>query len=148
MRLGEIARLEWRDIQVENGWVVIRKSKTRRRRVTPLNSMLKDRLLAVKRRRANDRVLKHWPSDEAKWNAAARGIIRKLCRELCEADPPIPSERISWNAWRHTWATLLVQAGVSIDKVSAYMGNTPIVCRKHYAEFARRDEHDTDIELL
>ncbi len=58
----------------------------------------------------------------------------------------IPAERIGWNAFRHTFASLRVQAGVSLDKVSSWMGNSPDVCRKHYAQFMPRDTHDEDID--
>ncbi|MCD8139281.1 MAG: tyrosine-type recombinase/integrase, partial [Planctomycetaceae bacterium] len=58
----------------------------------------------------------------------------------------LPAERVQWNAWRHTFASLRVQAGVSIDKVSSWMGNSPEVCRKHYAQFMPRDQHDEDID--
>lgn len=58
----------------------------------------------------------------------------------------IPAERIGWNAFRHTFATLRAQAGVSLDKITSWMGNTPDVCRKHYAQFMPRDSHDEDID--
>lgn len=60
--------------------------------------------------------------------------------------PWLPAERVGWNAWRHTFASLRVQAGVSLDKVSAWMGNSYAVCRKHYAQFMPRDEGDADID--
>ena len=57
-------------------------------------------------------------------------------------------ERIGWNAWRHTFGSLLAQAGVSLDKISAWMGNTPEVCRRHYAQFIPRDRRDGEIDKL
>lgn len=58
----------------------------------------------------------------------------------------IPAERIGWNAFRHTFATLRAQAGVSLDKISSWMGNTYSVCKTHYAQFMPRDSHDDDID--
>lgn len=58
----------------------------------------------------------------------------------------LPAERIGWNAFRHTFATLRAQAGVSLDKISSWMGNTPEVCRRHYTQFMPRDRHDEDID--
>jgi integrase len=57
-------------------------------------------------------------------------------------------ERIGWNAFRHTFGSLLAQAGVSIDKISSWMGNTPEVCRRHYAQFIPRDRRDGEIDKL
>ena len=57
-------------------------------------------------------------------------------------------KRIGWNSFRHTFGSLLAQAGVSIDKISAWMGNTPEVCRRHYAQFIPRDRRDSEIDKL
>lgn len=57
-------------------------------------------------------------------------------------------ERIGWNAWRHTFGSLHAQAGVSLDKICAWMGNTPEVCRRHYAQFVPRNRHDEDIDKI
>lgn len=96
------------------------------------------------------------PMQEEFNNTKARARRRRigtclaaLCRQpdlAPDGSPWIPAERINWNAWRHTFATLRVQAGVSLDKVSAWMGNTPEVCRRHYAQFVPRDKHDEDID--
>jgi len=60
----------------------------------------------------------------------------------------VPRERIRWNAFRHTFGSLLAQDRVSLDKISAWMGNSPEICRRHYAQFVPRDRHDEDIERL
>ncbi len=57
-------------------------------------------------------------------------------------------ERLGWNAWRHTFGSLLAQGGVSLDKISSWMGNTPEVCRRHYAQFIPRDRRDGEIDKL
>ena len=75
----------------------------------------------------------------AKWKAAMKGRTRDLDAAL---------ERIGWNSFRHTFGSLLAQAGVSIDKISAWMGNTPEVCRRHYAQFIPRDRRDSEIDKL
>lgn len=72
-----------------------------------------------------------------------------LCPAVAyDGGPWMPAERIGWNAWRHTFATLRAQAGVSLDKISSWMGNTFSVCKKHYTQFMPRDEHDEDIDKL
>ncbi|MCD7897649.1 MAG: hypothetical protein LUG50_13400 [Planctomycetaceae bacterium] len=57
-------------------------------------------------------------------------------------------ERIGWNSFRHTFGSLLAQSGVSLDKICAWMGNTPEVCRRHYARFIPRDRRDSEIDRL
>jgi hypothetical protein len=65
-----------------------------------------------------------------------------------DGQPWIPAERVTWMAWRHAFGSLLAQAGVSLDKTSAWMGNTPDICRRHYAEFVPRDFRDDEIDKL
>lgn len=56
--------------------------------------------------------------------------------------------RTGWNAWRHTFASLLVQAGVNIDTIASWLGNNPEVCRRHYAQFIPRDKRDSRIDMI
>jgi hypothetical protein len=35
--------------------------------------------------------------------------------------------------YRHTFGSLLAQSGVSLYKVSQLIGNSPEICRRHYA---------------
>ncbi len=57
-------------------------------------------------------------------------------------------ERIGWNSFRHTFGSILAQKNISIDKISSWMGNTPEVCRRHYAQFVPRGQRDEDIDAL
>ncbi len=75
----------------------------------------------------------------AKWKEAIKEQTQELDTAL---------ERIGWNSFRHTFGSLLAQAGVSIDKISAWMGNTPEVCRRHYTQFIPRDRRDREIDKL
>lgn len=52
---------------------------------------------------------------------------------------------LSWSCldYRHTFGSLLAQKGVSLYKISAMMGNSPEICRRHYAHLvpeAMREE--------
>ena len=57
-------------------------------------------------------------------------------------------EHIGWTPFRHTFASMLAQAGVPLDKINAWMGNSPQVCRRHYAQFVPRGAHDEGIDKL
>lgn len=46
---------------------------------------------------------------------------------------------------RHTFATQLAAKGVSLAKIAALMGNSPEICRRHYAHIATEDMHN-DVE--
>lgn len=60
----------------------------------------------------------------------------------------LPAERVGWNAFRHTFGSLLAQAGVSPNKITSWMGNSENVFWKHYGNMVPRDRHDEDIDKL
>jgi integrase len=43
--------------------------------------------------------------------------------------------KLSWTCldFRHTFGSMLAQRGISLYKISAMMGNSPEICRRHYA---------------
>lgn len=111
-----------------------------------------DNLVRHIRRMKRDRLLAAWslqkpPPSKAKdyrdrfkaWKAAMAEKTDALEAAL---------NRIGWNSFRHTFGSLLAQGGVSIDKISSWMGNTPEVCRRHYAQFIPRDRRDSEIDKL
>jgi len=128
LRLGELARLDWDDVALGRH-VTVRRAKTGRGRTVPLHAELSRKLRQVRPRSGS--VL-GWPAERGaqKWRGQ-RAI-----------------ERIGWNAWRHTFGSLAVQGGVPLDTVAAWMGNSPGVCRRHYAEFVPRDRRDARIDRI
>ena len=83
-----------------------------------------------------------WPGDEGKWGYESTLLLGRIA----EATPEIRGEKIRWNVFRHTFASLLVQEGVSIFKVAAWMGNDIAICQRHYA--AMMPDVDPDIDRM
>lgn len=54
------------------------------------------------------------------------------------------SKGLAWSCllYRHTFGSLLAQKGVSLYQISAMMGNSPEICRKHYAALVPSEMHD------
>lgn len=116
-------------------------------RVWRLNS------LAVKiKKMKRDALLKEWniprPHQSKSKEYHERRKAWERAKKARDAEINTALERIGWNAWRHTFGSLLAQGGVSLDKISAWMGNTPEVCRRHYAQFIPRDRRDEEIDKL
>lgn len=44
--------------------------------------------------------------------------------------------------YRHTFGSHLAQKGVSLFKIAILMGNSPEICRKHYAALVPQEMHD------
>jgi len=131
LRAGEIRRLKWGDVDFEGKRILVRKTKTRSYRYVPMPSRLAAVLLAL-RGAAQSPV-----SYTAKryFGEALRDLLRKL--EI----------RGDWYTLRHTYASRLAQRGVSLYKVSAWLGTkTLAVVQRHYARLA--ETHDADVERL
>ena len=140
MRRSEVARCAWKDINLDGKKLVVPKSKTFRRRVVDLPKVLVEKLKVI-RGVGRGRVVP-WPATESEWRYVSDGMLNRLCT----AAERVPIEKIKWNVFRHTFASLLVQAGVSIYKVASWMGNQVGVCQRHYAAMA--PDHDPDIDRL
>ena len=116
-------------------------------RVWRLNS-LAGKIKKMKR----DALLKEWDMPRPRQSKSKEYKERRKAWERAKkarnVEIETALERIGWNAWRHTFGSLLAQAGVSLDKISAWMGNTPEVCRRHYAQFIPRDRRDGEIDKL
>jgi integrase len=143
LRRSEIIRAAWSDVLWDTARLVVPRAKTGERRVVPLQTTLLTRLRELRPAAGKGPVVP-WPENMAKAEARAEHLLDRL-RKACAG---VPARRISWNSFRHSFASALAQAGVSLDKISAWMGNSPAVCRRHYAEFVPRDARDAEIDLL
>jgi integrase len=144
LRREEIARLEWTDIDFGASRITIRKSKTGRRRVIPLAARLAE-FLQPRKKKLGHVVPWNHSQEGTDWKSIARNVTTNIRRAL-----PHLSDRVGWNTFRHTFASLLVQppARVSIDAISSWLGDSPEVCRRHYAQFIPRDGKDAAIDAL
>jgi integrase len=140
LRLGELLDLRWSDVDLKGGDLIVRRAKTRAGvRTLPLIPEAK-RNLQEHRRRAPARVQSIegyvFPSrvgtkrtdkrTREKWNALLRQAgIKHVCRNCGSADACSSSVR-RFHVSRHTAATLLLEAGVPLEVVSAILGHANI----------------------
>jgi len=145
LRRGEIARVEWED--VGEAYISVRKSKTGTARQVPLSSALAARLAKIGGKKTGRIV--PWPAGYDEWVADAKRIAEKQMPELYPPPEGItfPKLQYHWNTYRHTFASRHVQAGVPLDVVAAWIGDSVATCRRHYARFVPRDHRDTRIDL-
>jgi len=161
MRREELRRLTWADVDFERAVVhVVEKasengvysprSKRRRARAIPMS----ERLAVVLRKQQAESGHRTYvfPGENIKGTSGMRdaGWWSDALKPLQDAMPIFTrdmgdkSTGRAWHILRHTFASRLVQAGVPLAKVSAWMGHSDIRTTMIYAHLA--PGHDADIE--
>jgi integrase len=134
LRRSEALWLTADDVDLKRDVILIRaktvngefwEPKNKKSRIVPINSDLRPYLQRYKRRPS----VGNWffPSPEGlRWDAD------NFSEHLRDANR---AKKLDWSCWeyRHTFGSQLVIRGESIYKVAEVMGNSPDVCRKHYA---------------
>jgi integrase len=108
--------------------------KTKRNRVVPISSALTEILLGYSPAHESPWFFpspkgKRWDPD----NFSEK--LRKVNRE----------HELEWSCldFRHTFGSQLAQKGESLYKIAQLMGNSPEICRRHYAALVPEQMHDT-----
>ncbi|MDC3378893.1 site-specific integrase [Planctomycetota bacterium] len=139
LRKQEIAWLEWRDVDFDAGVLHVRPKtgwspKNSSSRTIPLHSALAGILGALDR--------------QSRWVVCSRDGAQyrnNMLRDLKQVGRKAEIHRCGLHLLRHTFASQLVIAGVSIYKVSQWLGHASIKTTMIYAHLAARDE---DIEQI
>jgi len=142
LRRGEIAAATWKDVHLDRRKLDVPRTKTRRRRTVDLSAKLAAQLGKTPKGKRRGCVVP-WPEDRGAWTYRSGIFLERIAGRLGEE---FPREKLRWNVFRHTFASLLVQAGVSIFKVATWMGNDIAICQRHYA--AMMPDHDPDIDRM
>jgi integrase len=155
LRLGELQALRWEDVdlaagrlRVERSWdpvegVIAPKSKAGRRTV-PIAAVLRDYLDECKLRASWSEGLVFGRSPSTPFNA--RALARRAETAWAKPDPRL--EAISLHECRHTFASLMIAAGVNAKALSSYMGHSSItITLDRYGHLMPGNE-DAAAELL
>jgi integrase len=150
MRREELRRMAWADVDFTRAVVMVPKSKSRRPRMIPMSEKLRAVLLE---QQADTGRRKHVFPGRARrdhtgmrrgswWVDALKPLQTTM--PIFTADMADTATGRGWHLFRHTFASRLVQAGVPIAKVSAWLGHSDIRTTMIYAHLA--PGHDKDIE--
>lgn len=148
LRWRELATLEWKDVDFERNLVHIRPKedwapKSRKPRLIPLHPRLK---AILRPRRQPEGVCFPTPAE-------GRGMGRpyktdantRLLKRWLKA-VGIEQRGASWHTLRHSFATGLVQAGVSVWKVKEWLGHQDVRTTELYAHASQG--YDADISRI
>lgn len=130
MRREEILKLEWQDVDLIQGIVRVRNTKSKRTRYIPINAVLRGVLeMAVRYEGcpfvfANPDTRTRWSDKKISWRWTVKraGVANFRFHDL-----------------RHTFASRLVQSGVSLRVVQELLGHASITTTMRYSHLAADD---------
>jgi integrase len=122
LRVGEALKLTWKDVDFEANIIILRqdKTKTGRNYVIPLNSKVKEILLARKKKTKDKRVFPHSKSN----------FTRAFKQALKRAGLP---QEIRIHDLRHTFASWLSMSGIALQQIAALLGHRQLSTTMRYA---------------
>jgi integrase len=133
-RRGELLSLTWDDVNWQTGCIEVYATKTAKRRAVPFHRALRPLLEDWREGRGGCAWL--CPSPKAsRWDG-------KNCLDAIaaiEAAHGLP--RWGFLDFRHTFASQLAMAGMSLFMIAKLLGNSPDVCMAHYAHIATETLH-------
>ncbi len=134
IREAEMRRLDWRDVDLENGVVVVgaRISKVSQRRTVPIRDNLREWLAPL--RQLGGKILEGKREPRALIDAAKRAAGYGN-DTACAADPslrPWPT-----NALRHSYASYRLAKWPDAAALALEMGNSPAVILRHYRSLVK-----------
>lgn len=139
LRKSELVWLEWTDIDLDEGIITVRnkegfRTKNSKSRTVPLSDDLKEALLPYRKDSG-------WCFPNSQGSQYKNNLLRDF-KVLCEE---AGIENCHLHTLRHTFASHLVMDGVSIYKVSQWLGHSDVTTTMIYAHLAPQD---TDINRI
>lgn len=133
LRRGEIAALQWQDVDFKNNQLYIAPNKTEKHRFVPLPKDLLEALKVAKNRAKNDFVVQVGEEGARKSKDFITAAYAKKMKGV-----KLNGKKIHCflHKLRHTYASHLVQAGVDLYRVSKLLGHSSIQMTEIYAHLA------------
>jgi integrase len=124
MRKGEILNLQWKDINFEENYIVVRDSKNYESRDIPISDLLKRALLRLKQVDREEDYLFCYHDKKP---------IEYLYRSFGTALKRSGINKCTFHTLRHTFATRVVMAGVDIVTLKELLGHKTIQMTMRYS---------------
>ena len=128
LRHAEIARLEWSDIDLEEGFIEVKaeNAKTDTRRIVPLKPNLKAFLQKIENKKGKVVSLVNTTKQ-----------LLKTAADTADAENKIEALEWKHNALRHTYISARVAESGDVPRVADEAGNSPQVIRSNYLKRIR-----------
>jgi len=128
LRHAEIARLDWSDIDLEEGFIEVKaeNAKTDTRRIVPLKPNLKLFLQKMENKKGKVVTLVNTTKQ-----------LLKTAADTADAENEVEALEWKHNALRHTYISARVAESGDVPRVADEAGNSPQVIRTNYLKRIR-----------
>jgi len=149
MRIGELMALDWAEVDLERGTVLVRRSATRgvigtpksnRMRLIPLRPAAVEMLCTIRGKARPPLGFVFTVGGQLLAYNTARTHLKRAARIAGLG-------RLSWHVLRHTFASNLVERGAGMRAVQLLLGHSTIVMTERYTHLAPSSLRST-VELL
>ena len=125
LRRGEIAQLRWQDVDFEHNQLYVAPDKTENYRYVPMTPTLREALTQAKNGAKNEFVVEVGRANTRKSKDFLSAFYRKIAQKA--------GVKSFIHKLRHTYASQLVQKGISLYEVSKLLGHSSIQMTEIYA---------------
>jgi len=115
MRQGEILNLKWKDIDLKEGIIIIQDSKSKEKRILYMNQTTKDLFLNLLSTGGKEYVFENKYGDRCS-ESYIQHLFEKIVKQAGIKD-------FRFHDLRHTFASRLVMAGVSLKTIQELLGH-------------------------
>jgi len=146
LRASEIFRLKWGDVDLFNGYLVLKNTKNGRTRYAYMTSEIKSIFQEKPKGKTNDPVYPLYGNVE---RTEVPQTFPRIVKELkLNENTSDRRDRVVFHTLRHTYASWLVQSGVDLYRVKELLGHVTITMTERYAHLSPKNfkESTTAIE--
>ena len=159
LRMAELRRLEWKDVDLKRKQLIVRIAKGKRPRTVPLNQMSRTQLAEQQLRyghlvyvfpggETGGHIKSHWCTPTMRsvswWSKRSIKCLQDEIQTL--KDLPKGRTGRGWHALRHTFATRAIKADIDVVTLKDWMGHRKVETTLRYVHVARH--YDERIELI
>lgn len=129
-RYNEIAKLQWKDVDVERGEFILYRFKVGNQSVMTMTKKLQE----IFKRRAANKDSDQWVFTDGKGKH-----YRYTWNTFTERMKKVGLDDVTPHTLRHTFASRLLQAGMSLYEVSKLLGHASLAMTTRYAQLEQTD---------
>jgi len=147
LRVGELEKLEIRDLKLDDGYLIVRKGKGNKRRAVPMSiGVIKDINNYLKYERPRLTAERHYHRDNKSvmLNEVGRPMkewtFNKTLHTIAKRteNPDLINKRITTHIMRHSIATHLLHRGLDINQVRQFLGHVLLSTTQIYTHIENK----------